>query len=85
VRGKLAAGTAAEAAVTQAQGVLIKSFEATGRGFDRWKEGIRSSRAVQIATAVLVIAAILFTVWALKHKKPKPLTPLQKLQRSLGM
>lgn len=86
VRGKLAAGTSAEAAVTQAHGMLVKSFEATGRGFDRWKEGMRRSRAVQIGTALLVIAAIVFTVWAVKHKsKPKPLTPLQKLQRSLGM
>jgi hypothetical protein len=41
---------------------------------------------VQVGTALLVIVAIVFTVWAVKHKpKPKPLTPLQKLQRSLGL
>jgi adenylate cyclase len=86
VRGKLAGGTTAEVAVTQAQGMLKKSYEVAARGFDRWKDGIRSSRAVQIGTAVLVIFVIVFTVWAVKHKpKPKPLSPLQKLQRSLGI
>jgi adenylate cyclase len=86
VRGKLAAGIPAEAAVTHAHGMLVKSLEAASRGFDRWKEGLRSSRAVQVGTALLVIAAIVFTVWAVKHKpKPKPLTPLQKLQRTLGL
>lgn len=86
VRGKLTAGIPAEAAVTQAHGMLVKSLEATGRTFDRWKEGMRRSRAVQVGTALLVLVAIVFTVWAVKHKpKPKPLTPLQKLQRSLGL
>jgi len=86
VRGKLAAGTPAEAAMTQAQGMLMKLFEVISRGFNRWKDGIRSSKAVQIGTALLVILAVVFTVWAVTHKpKPKPATPWQKLQRSLGM
>jgi adenylate cyclase len=86
VRGKLAASTPAEAAVTQAQGMLKKSFEAATGGLAWWKDGLRSSRAVQIGTALLLIFVIVFTVWAVKHKpKPKPATPWQKLQRSLGL
>jgi len=86
VRGKLAAGTPAEVAATQAQDILMKSYEVAARGFDRWKDGIRSSRAMRVGTALLVILAIVFTVWAVKHQfKPKPVTPWQKLQRQLGL
>jgi class 3 adenylate cyclase len=86
VRGRLTAGTPAEVAVTQAQGLLMKLFEVVALGFARWKDGIRSSRAVQVGTALLVILAIVFTVWVMTHKpKPKPATPWQKLQRSLGL
>ena len=86
VRNRLAAGTPAEAAVSQAHGVLMKSLEAIARGFAWWKSEFRSSRAIQFVTALLLILLIAFTVWSVKHKpKPKPATPWQKLQRTLGM
>ncbi len=85
VRDKLAAGLPAEAAVAQAHGALMLLMETIARGFGWWKNEIRRSRAVQYATAVVLIIIIVFTVWAVKHHKPKPATPWQKLQRSLDL
>ena len=84
VRSKLAAGIPAEAVVTQAHGALMTLVETVARGFGWWKTEIRRSRAIQYGTAALVIVLILLMVWAVNHK-PKPATPWQKLQRSMGM
>jgi len=75
----------ADAAISHAQGALTKSLDLTAHGFAWWREEVRHSRAVQVATIIALIALIVALVWAVKPKhKPKPLNPIQKLQRSLG-
>jgi class 3 adenylate cyclase len=84
VRGKLA-GIPADTAINHARGAVMKSLEMTAQGVSWWMTEIRRSRAVQYGTAVLAILLIIFMVWVVKHKiKPKPLNPIQKIQRSLG-
>ncbi len=85
VRGRLAAGIPADAAMTHAKGVAMKYFESAAQGFSWWRTEIRRSRAVQYATALLAILLVFSMVWAVKHTfKPQSRNPIQKLQRSLG-
>ncbi len=85
VRGKLATSATADAALSQAQGAMQQSLETATRGLDWWKNEIRTSRAVQIATVLIVVALIAVLVWMIKPKhKSKPLNQIQKFERSLG-
>jgi adenylate cyclase len=83
VRGKLAVGPPAEAAMSHAHGVLNKFFEMVVQGFSWWRTEISRSRAVQYATALLAIALVIFLAWAVKPKH-RQLNPIQKIQRSIG-
>lgn len=78
VRGKLATAPA----VAHAQDLLRQGSKVTTRTVAWWREEIKRSKAVQYGTAALVIVLIILLVWALK---PKPTTPWQKFQRSLGI
>jgi class 3 adenylate cyclase len=92
VREKLAGGVAQTLApaVAQAQelasgvpGLLRRMTGASKQGFSWWRAEVRHSRPVQYVTVIVLLALVLLVVWAVKPK-PAPLTPLQKLQRSLG-
>jgi len=80
VRGKL--GTAP--AVAHAQGLLRQGREKIMQAVAWWRAAVRRSKAVQYGTIALVIALIIILVLAVKHK-PKPATPWQKFQRSIGI
>ncbi len=84
VRNNLSAGIPVEAAVTRAQGLLMRSREALAQGFAWWKIEIRRSRAVQYGTALMALILIVAMVWAVAHKS-RPATPLQRLHRTLGL
>ncbi len=84
VRSRLAAATA-DAALSQAQGVLTKSLEAAANGVVWWRTEVRRSRAVQAATAIVIILLIVLLVWGVKARHKVKLTPMQKFQRSLGL
>jgi adenylate cyclase len=76
VRGKLETAPA----MVQAQGLLRQGGEMA----TWWRTELRRSKTVQYVTAAVVIALIIVLVWAVKHK-PKPATPWEKIQRSLGV
>ncbi len=83
VRNRLAVVNPADVfapAKEHAQNLLVAGSDAALRGYTWWRTEVHRSRAVQVATVIVLIAAIWFTVWALR---PKP-TAWQKLHRSLG-
>ena len=91
IRERLASGGGMqflEPVAARARGVLAQSparlRQARGlvaRGWDWWRVEVRRSRAVQIATAIAIVAVILLLAWALK---PEPETRWQRFHRSLG-
>jgi len=85
VRGKLALTLPTDAlapAMDQAQGLLVKALVALTQAFAWWKVEVRRSRLVQYVTAFVIVALIIYLVWAVNHR---PATPWQKLHRKLGL
>ncbi|MDA8098819.1 MAG: adenylate/guanylate cyclase domain-containing protein [Nitrospiraceae bacterium] len=86
VRDRLAAGPslAAREIAEKLPGMLQDGASTAKRGFAWWREEVRRSRTMQYITIAVIIAIIALIVWGVKHKQ-KQATPLQKLQRSLGL
>jgi len=78
VRAKL--GTSI--AVAEVQGWLRKGTDSTKQAVSWWRTEVRRSKAIQYTTVLAAIVLIIFLAWVLK---PKPATPWQKFQRSLGI
>lgn len=73
----------AQTVFSKLPGVVQQGAQTASRGFDWWRSEVRRSRIIQYVTAALAVLLIFAIVWAMKPKPRKPLTPLQKLQRSL--
>jgi adenylate cyclase len=84
VREKLGSSLPVDAlapAVQHAAGLMEKAGDIGLRGFSWWQVEVRRSRAVQIATIVVLAALVALFIWALTPKQ----TPVQKFRRSLGL
>jgi class 3 adenylate cyclase len=58
--------------------------DTAGRSFKWWRNEVRHSRSVQYITIAIIVLLIVLLVWGVRLSKPKPKTPWQKIQRSLG-
>lgn len=54
------------------------------RAFQWWRGEVRHSRSVQYVTIAVLILLIVIFAWGVHLSKPKPKTPWQKIQHSLG-
>jgi adenylate cyclase len=65
--------------------VVVQGTETATKSITWWKNEIRRSRVVQYGTVAVVILLVVAVIWTVRHKTHKTLTPMQKIQRTLGL
>ncbi len=84
IRGEISVSSQPLAPVmAHARGFFTQARDALLRGIAWWRIEVRRSRAVQVATVIVLIGLVIIAAWALKPRHTA--TPLERLQRSLGL